>query len=129
MRRQNHWTSDHLTISTAGLAAALVLAGCDSSHKPNPGAQKLPARSIRIDKNAPAEQRVMAIIVNQLGLKKSPNPTDRFVEDLGADSLDCVELVMAMEEEFNLQIADEEAIKMKTPADFLAYLNAKSSKR
>lgn len=81
-----------------------------------------------MDKTAPADQRVRAILVEQLGLKSEPKPTDRFVEDLGADSLDCVELVMALEEEFSLEIPDEEAIKLKTLADAVAFIT-KAQKR
>lgn len=63
-----------------------------------------------------------AILIEQLGLQTEPKPTDRFVEDLGADSLDCVELVMALEEEFNLSIPDEEAVKLKTLGDTIAFI-------
>jgi acyl carrier protein len=72
------------------------------------------------------EAKVKEIIVEQL----SVNPDDvtaeaKFLEDLGADSLDIVELVMAFEEEFELDIPDEEAEKIRTVGDAVAYIQAK----
>jgi acyl carrier protein len=72
---------------------------------------------------------VTDIIVEQLGLKQAPKPSDRFIEDLGADSLDTVELVMAFEEEFNLEIPDKEAEKMQRVADVIAYLEKATGAR
>lgn len=69
------------------------------------------------------EQRVREIIVEQLGV--DPEQVTReasFVEDLGADSLDTVELVMALEEEFDLEIQDEEAEKLTTVGDAIEYI-------
>ena len=61
------------------------------------------------------EERVQKIIVEQLGVKpEDVKPAASFVEDLGADSLDTVELVMALEEEFETEIPDEEAEKIST---------------
>ena len=61
------------------------------------------------------EERVKKIIVEQLGVKEEEvKPEASFVEDLGADSLDTVELVMALEEEFDIEIPDEEAEKITT---------------
>ncbi len=61
------------------------------------------------------EKRVKEIIVEQLGVNESEvNPEAKFVDDLGADSLDLVELVMALEEEYNIEISDEEAEKILT---------------
>ncbi len=74
------------------------------------------------------EDRVKTIICDQLhveGEKVKLNAS--FIEDLGADSLDIVELVMTMEEEFDMDIPDEEAEKMKTVGDVVNYINAKSS--
>lgn len=107
-------------LTAASLSLALVLTGCDS--RPDAGSSPAPAKTIRASKDAPLEQRVRALVVEQLGLTNAPKATDRLVEDLGADSLDCVELVMVMEEEFGLPITDEEAVKMKTLADIVAYL-------
>jgi len=61
------------------------------------------------------EKKVIAIIVEQLGIEESEvKPESSFIDDLGADSLDTVELVMAFEEEFDLEIPDEEAEKITT---------------
>ncbi len=73
---------------------------------------------------ASIEERVKNIIVEQLGVDASQvtNKTS-FVEDLGADSLDTVELVMAFEEEFDIEIADEDAEKMTTVGDAITHLS------
>ena len=73
------------------------------------------------------EARVREIIINELGVELEKVTDDAsFVEDLGADSLDTVELVMAFEEEFELDIPDEDAEKMKTVGDAVRYLNKQS---
>ncbi|MDE0730142.1 MAG: acyl carrier protein [Longimicrobiales bacterium] len=73
------------------------------------------------------EARVREIIINELGVELEKVTDDAsFVEDLGADSLDTVELVMAFEEEFKLDIPDEDAEKMKTVGDAVKYLNKQS---
>jgi len=70
-------------------------------------------------------ERVKKIIVEQLGVDESKVvPEARFREDLGADSLDLVELIMAFEEEFGGQISDEEAQGIKTVGEAVAYLEA-----
>ncbi len=69
------------------------------------------------------EQRVNAIIVEQLGVKPEQiTPEAKFIEDLGADSLDTVELVMALEEEFGKEIPDEEAEKLQSVGDVIKYV-------
>jgi acyl carrier protein len=69
------------------------------------------------------EDKVKAIIAEQLSVSvESIVPGAKFVEDLGADSLDTVELVMALEEEFELDIPDEEAEKIQTYNDVILYL-------
>jgi len=74
------------------------------------------------------EQRVKAIIVEQLGVNESEvKPEAKFVDDLGADSLDLVELVMALEEEYNMEISDEDAEKILTVGDAINYIKGKSS--
>jgi acyl carrier protein len=72
------------------------------------------------------EERVKNLVVTQLGVDSGKVTIDSsFVDDLGADSLDTVELVMAFEEEFGLEIPDEDAQKIKTVSDVVNYLNAK----
>ena len=69
------------------------------------------------------EEKVKKIIVEQLGVEESHvNPEAKFIEDLGADSLDTVELVMALEEEFGLEIPDEEAEKILTVGAAIQYI-------
>ncbi|MXP67463.1 acyl carrier protein [Pantoea sp. Aalb] len=71
------------------------------------------------------EQRVKKIVAEQLGVKEDEViNTASFVEDLGADSLDTVELVMALEEEFNTEIPDEEAEKITTVQAAIDYINS-----
>ena len=73
------------------------------------------------------EQQVKAIVAEQLGVKlEQVTNTASFVDDLGADSLDTVELVMALEEEFDAEIPDEEAEKIATVNDAITYINANS---
>ena len=70
-----------------------------------------------------SEDRVKQIIMDQLGVSADQvTPQASFIDDLGADSLDTVELVMALEEEFDIEIPDEDAEKMKTVQDALDYL-------
>ena len=69
------------------------------------------------------EQRVKDIIVEQLGVNADQvNPETKFIEDLGADSLDTVELVMALEEEFGNEIPDEQAEKLQSVGDVIKYI-------
>lgn len=71
------------------------------------------------------ESRVREIIVNELGVEADRvTPDASFVEDLGADSLDTVELVMALESEFDLEIPEEESEQMKTVGDAVRYITA-----
>ena len=74
------------------------------------------------------DERVKKIVIEQLGVKED-EVTDgsSFVDDLGADSLDTVELVMALEEEFECEIPDEEAEKITTIQQAIDYVNAHSS--
>jgi len=70
-----------------------------------------------------AETKVKEIIINELGVDPEKVTSDAsFVEDLGADSLDTVELVMAFEEEFGVDIPDEDAEQMRTVGDAIRYL-------
>jgi acyl carrier protein len=71
------------------------------------------------------EDRVKDIIVDQLGVNADQvTPEAKFVEDLGADSLDTVELVMAFEEEFDIEVPDEEAEKLQAVQDVISYINS-----
>jgi acyl carrier protein len=72
----------------------------------------------------PIEEKVKDIIVEQLGVNpEQVTPTASFIEDLGADSLDIVELVMAFEEEFSVEVPDEDAEKLQTVGDVINYIN------
>ena len=74
--------------------------------------------------SATIEQKVKNIIADQLGVGEDEiKITSSFIDDLGADSLDIVELVMAMEEEFEVEIPDEEAENIKTVQDAVTYIN------
>jgi acyl carrier protein len=78
--------------------------------------------------SASVEERVRNIIVDQLAVESDKVTTAAsFIDDLGADSLDIVELVMTMEEEFDLDIPDEDAEKMKTVGDVVKYIASKST--
>jgi acyl carrier protein len=73
--------------------------------------------------------RVKEIIVEQLGVNPDQvTPEAKFIEDLGADSLDTVELVMAFEEEFGAEIPDEDAEKLQTVGDVIKYIEERSEK-
>ena len=72
------------------------------------------------------EERVSQLIVDQLGVSTEEiKPEVSFLDDLGADSLDIVELVMAMEEEFDIEIPDDDAEKIQTIGDAFAYIKEK----
>ncbi len=74
------------------------------------------------------EQRVSDIIVEQLGASKEEIvPEASFIDDLGADSLDIVELVMAMEEAFDIEIPDDDAEKIQTIGDAIAYVKQRTA--
>jgi acyl carrier protein len=93
----------------------------------------LGARLVRSSLNTRKEQhmtaqniegKVKSIIADQLGVSEDEIKMESsFIEDLGADSLDIVELVMAMEEEFEIEIPDEEAENIKTVGDAINYIN------
>ena len=78
--------------------------------------------------SATIEERVKTIICDQLAVEpEKVVAAASFIEDLGADSLDIVELVMQMEEEFDLDIPDEDAEKIKTVGDVVKYVSSKAS--
>lgn len=75
----------------------------------------------------PLEERVTALIVDQLGVSKEEAvPKASFLDDLGADSLDIVELVMSLEEEFDIEIPDDDAEKIQTIEDAIDYVKKRS---
>jgi len=77
---------------------------------------------------ADIEAKVKDIIINELGVEaEKVTPEASFVEDLGADSLDTVELVMAFEEEFGIEIPDEDAEKLQTVGDAITYIQQHQS--
>ena len=73
-------------------------------------------------------EKVIDIIVDKLGVDRAEvTPEAVFVDDLGADSLDLVELIMAMEEEFGMEIADEDAEKLRTVQDVITFVSARAA--
>ena len=71
------------------------------------------------------ESQVIDVIVEQLGVDREKVTSDaKFIEDLGADSLDTVELVMTFEEKFSVEVSDEDAEKLKSVADVVAYIES-----
>jgi acyl carrier protein len=78
---------------------------------------------------SPIENKVKKIIIDQLDVtEEEVTPQASFVDDLGADSLDTVEMVMAFEEEFSIEIPDEDAEKIRTVQDAVDYIQKKSGK-
>ena len=76
------------------------------------------------------EDKVKAIIAEQLGVKpEEVTPDASFIDDLGADSLDTVELIMALEEEFSVEIPDEDAEKMTSVGDAVKYIESKTANK
>lgn len=74
------------------------------------------------------EEKIKSIISEQLGVKSEEvTPQASFIDDLGADSLDTVELIMALEEEFSVEIPDEDAEKMTTVGDAVKYIEEKAT--
>jgi len=75
-------------------------------------------------------EKVRSIIAEQLGVKQEEvTDTAKFIDDLGADSLDTVELVMALEEEFGIEIPDEDAEKMTAVGDAIKYIEEKAKSK
>jgi acyl carrier protein len=76
------------------------------------------------------QEKVKSIIAEQLGVKPDEvTPGASFIDDLGADSLDTVELIMALEEEFGVEIPDEDAEKIATVGDAVKYIEEKTSNK
>src|SRR5205823_2507414 len=109
---------------------AMLCPGC----LPLCGTGRNPARATPTEQILMAEksiaEKVKDIIVEQLGVNpEQVTPQASFIEDLGADSLDIVELVMAFEEEFGVEVPDEDAEKLQTVGDVIKYIEEKSSKQ
>jgi len=84
------------------------------------------SKSTKEDHLMTLEEKVIAIIMEQLEVTKEEcKPEAAFIEDLGADSLDLVELIMEMEENFGLQISDDDLAKIRTIGDVIAYMKSK----
>ncbi|MDF1812973.1 MAG: acyl carrier protein [Verrucomicrobiales bacterium] len=78
--------------------------------------------------DADIEEKVKSIIVDQLGVtEEQVTPEAKFIEDLGADSLDTVELVMAFEDEFGISVPDDEAEKLTSVGEVLTYIESKKN--
>jgi acyl carrier protein len=91
---------------------------------------KINAFAQSLEESMAVEQKVKQIIVEQLGVDEGQVDNNAsFVDDLGADSLDIVELVMAFEEAFELEIPDEDAEKITTVKDAVEYIEAKTAKK
>jgi acyl carrier protein len=85
---------------------------------------------IKEEKRMAVQDKVKSIIAEQLGVKpEEVTPEASFVDDLGADSLDTVELVMALEEEFGIEIPDEDAEKITTVGDAVKYIEEKAANK
>jgi acyl carrier protein len=85
--------------------------------------------NLKEESSMSVEERVKRIVIDQLGVEEGQVTKEaKFVEDLGADSLDTVELVMALEEEFKLEIPDDEAEKISTVGQAAEYIEAHQSK-
>ena len=70
-------------------------------------------------------EKVKSLLANQLGIKEDKiTPKSRILEDLGADSLDLVELLMTLEDEFNVSVSDDDALKLKTVGDIVKIIEA-----
>lgn len=79
---------------------------------------------------AAVADKIKSIIAEQLGVKvEEVTPQASFIDDLGADSLDTVELIMALEEEFSVEIPDEDAEKMTTVGDAIRYIEEKTANK
>lgn len=75
-------------------------------------------------------EKVRKMIVEQLGVSEAEVvPEAKFIDDLGADSLDIVELIMALEDEYGIEIPDEDAEKMETVGDAIRYIEARSTEK
>ena len=111
-----------LFVSASAFQAPASNLGLSAARVSMPSAARLVA-AVKMDE---VEDKVKGIIAEQLGVEAgSVKPESSFTEGLGADSLDAVELIMAIEEAFDIEIPDEEAETMTTPAECVAAIKAK----
>lgn len=113
-----------------GLFLSILSTSCNSDQK-NTATTSVPGESVKSSElsiqvkskacNPEIEKRVKKIVAEQLGVKEEISLSANFVDDLGADSLDTVEIVMALEEEFECEVPDEEAEKIKTVEQAVDY--------
>lgn len=116
-------------LAATGLAMAVALVGCKGKGKATPPAPEVPAEK-PVAAVARHDREVAVRVCKEVGaiLRVAPDsikPTDAFARDLGADSLDLVEIVMAVEENFNIAIADADAVKLTTVGDLIDLVQAK----
>jgi acyl carrier protein len=121
-------------LTSAALAIAISASatmGQKRSAKPSPKAQTQSSKSdCKTNLSREIEHKVKQIIIDELGVDEAEvTASARFIDDLGADSLDTVELVMRLEEEFNIEIPDEDAEKLNRVCDVLKYLEKRLTKR
>jgi acyl carrier protein len=89
-----------------------------------------PSRQPREDFSVNVEQRVIEIVCESLGVNKEQvNRSTKFIDDIGADSLDIVELIMELEEEFEINIPDDQAEKIKTVGEAIEYIERERNKQ
>jgi acyl carrier protein len=113
-----------LTTSLIHLLAIL----CPDSFKVFPAQPTPTEQNFMAEKSI--EEKVKDIIVEQLGVNpEQVTPQASFIEDLGADSLDIVELVMAFEEEFSVEVPDEDAEKLQTVGDVVKYIEERAKQQ
>ena len=106
-----------------------VLHHRDGALSPLPPSQPTHQQKIFVMSEKSIEEKVKDIIVEQLGVNPEQVTTNAsFIEDLGADSLDTVELVMAFEEEFSIEVPDEDAEKLQKVGDVVSYIEGKLQK-
>ena len=121
-------TRPRFTLTTATFGCVVAFAGCDSGRgtAPAEAVQARPATPSASKDCSSVAKRVRSILVEQFkGKEDEIRPAARIVDDLGADSLDVVEIVLALEEEFSVEIHDEDAEKLITVSDVEAYLCAR----
>lgn len=120
MKHESHWIL---------LTLFLQMGGCKKAPETKLPPVSTPSHVVTTPATISVEQRVKQILVNELGVdEKRVVPAARIMEDLEADSLDVVELIMRFEEEFQIKISDEDAKKVRTVGDASSYLKQRLHK-